>query len=355
MRQHFIDYTESRNNNLDFLRFWLAAVVIVSHSYSFTGVPDLLQRISRDTLHLGDAAVDFFFLISGFLITRSWLTSRGTGDYLKKRVLRIYPAFLVAGLFCALVVGPIGSGNVAHYLRAIHWPHFCFDLATLKFVLWRYDVSFPVFSASTNNINGSLWTIRIEFECYLLVIVFGLLQIYRKPQFLVGIMLALFAGFALLQTPPDWLAHRAGIADISAHLHLFVAFVAGMCGYLYRDKIPYAPALFWGCCALGLIFAWMGWLRLFLFALGGYPLFFVAFNPKLKLQNWGKNGDFSYGIYLYGWPLQLLVMYWFHNRLPSLLLAVVTLICAVSVAFLSWHVVEKPFLKLKKRPAPAKP
>ena len=326
MRQCFLDYTETRNNNLDFLRFWLAAVVILSHSYSFFGVPDPLQRISRDTLHMGDAAVDFFFLISGFLITRSWIGSRGVGDYLKKRVLRIYPAFLVAGLFCALVVGPVGSENAAHYLGAVHWPRFAVDLLTLKFVLWRYGVLFPRFPASIANLNGSLWTIRIEFECYLLVILFGLLHLYRKPLLLLGVLAAVFAGFALLLAPPAWLAHRGGVGDIAAHMHLLLAFVAGMCAFLYRDKIPYSSALCWGCFVLGLAFAWMGWIRLFLFVLGGYPLFFIAFNPKLKLQNWGKNGDFSYGIYLYGWPLQLLVMYWFPNRLSPILLSVLALI-----------------------------
>ena len=353
MAPRFIDYTESRNNNLDFLRFFLAALVIVSHSYSFFGIPDLLQRISRDTLHLGDAAVDFFFLLSGFLITRSWLSSKGVGDYLKKRALRIYPAFIVAGLFCALIVGPIGSGDAARYLRAIHWPHFCLDLAMLKFIVWRYSVSFPLFI--TSNLNGSLWTIRIEFECYLMVILFGLLQWYKKPLILVGVMFALLALFVFLQSPPTFLAHHPGVADLAAHLHLFLAFVAGMCGYLYRDRIPYSPALFWACCVLGLVCAQLGWLRFFLFALGGYPLFFVAFNPKLKLQNWGKNGDFSYGIYLYGWPLQLLAMYWLHNRLSPLSLSFVALILAVGVAFLSWHLVEKPFLKLKKRPVPPTP
>ena len=355
MRQRFIDYTESRNNNLDFIRFLLAALVIVSHSYSFSGIPDPLQRLSRDTLHLGDAAVDGFFLISGFLITKSWLASRGTGDYLKKRLLRIYPGFLVAGLFCALLIGPIGSGNAAQYFRAVHWPRFCFDLATLKFVLWRYGVSFPLFPNSPYNLNGSLWTIRIEFECYLLVVLFGLLKLYQKPGLLLAFMAALFVGFALLLSPPAALAHRAGLEDIAAHLHLFMAFIAGMCGFLYRDKIPYATGLFWGCCVLGLVFAWMGWIRLFLFVLGGYPLFFVAFNPKLKLQNWGKRGDFSYGIYLYGWPIQLLLLYWFPSRLSPLSLSIGALVCATGVAFLSWHFVEKPFLKLKSRNGGAKP
>ena len=119
--KRFIQTTESRANNLDILRFFLACVVIHSHSYMLTGheYVSLKQKFIHLQFGGGRFAVDFFFMLSGFLVANSWLHSRGFFDYLKRRTLRIYPGFFVClgGVLCVFVVGPLGGANLKSYFK----------------------------------------------------------------------------------------------------------------------------------------------------------------------------------------------------------------------------------------------
>src|SRR4051812_35296360 len=96
---------EIRRNNFDFLRFCFAVLVILSHSYPLTGntAAEPIGRITGGTVVFGSVAVEAFFVISGFLIAHSWLHSASAGQYLKKRILRIYPGYLVAMLISFLL------------------------------------------------------------------------------------------------------------------------------------------------------------------------------------------------------------------------------------------------------------
>src|SRR2546422_805983 len=104
-----------RENNFDFLRFFFALLVIYSHSYALVLTRAVSERtepfriLTRGQAAGGALAVDGFFIISGFLIARSWFSSKGLFDYLKKRVLRIYPGFIVAVALCAFLLGAYGA------------------------------------------------------------------------------------------------------------------------------------------------------------------------------------------------------------------------------------------------------
>jgi peptidoglycan/LPS O-acetylase OafA/YrhL len=82
---------------------------------------------------------------------------------------------------------------------------------------------------------------------------------------------------------------------------------------------------------------------------GAYLLFYLTYHPGIRLSNFAKHGDFSYGVYLYGWPVQALIMYYFKDHLNPFLLFITSLPVAILFAFCSWHLVESPFLKLKKK------
>src|SRR4051794_11831245 len=94
-----------RSNNFDFFRLAMATLVIYSHTFpllygSNQGI-EPLARVTGGQLTFGALAVDVFFIISGFLITMSWQHSRGTFDFLKRRLRRIAPAYLCAMLLMA--------------------------------------------------------------------------------------------------------------------------------------------------------------------------------------------------------------------------------------------------------------
>ena len=111
MRQlTFGDLAQDRSNNFDFLRFVLAVLVIFAHSFSLLHpekITEPLYRITNSQMGFAYISVNLFFVISGFLITASWIRSQGPWDFLRKRVLRIYPAVAVMSLFCLFVVGPL--------------------------------------------------------------------------------------------------------------------------------------------------------------------------------------------------------------------------------------------------------
>ena len=341
--------SEGRRNNLDFLRFALATLVVLAHSFGLPGYAahEPITLLTRGQYNGGPLAVDFFFIISGFLVTASWMHSRNPGDYLKRRCLRIYPGFLVVTLLCAFVVGPLGADSIAAYWHQFHPPRFFFNIAQLQFVLP------PVFThLKFASANGSLWTIRNEFLCYLMVAAFGLIGLYRYR----GAILALFAGMLAAYIWQQY-GHQglfAGrelrvIGSIDMWPHYLAQYLAGMCFYLFRDRIPYSRSLL-GLSLVVLAFSafWLNTLQIVMPLFGAYALFYFAFNRAIPLQDFSRKGDFSYGIYLYAFPIQQLLLLYIAPRMAPPLLFLMAYPLTLGAAILSWYGVEQPFLRLKR-------
>ena len=179
--KRFIQSTESRSNNLDVLRFLLACVVIHSHSFMLTGheYASLRQKLIHLQFGGGGYAVDFFFMLSGFLVANSWLHSRGLGDYLKRRTLRIYPGFIVCLAFCVFVAGPLGGADLKTYFANPQtWSFFA------PLILGPLGVLPGVFTDAPwrGVVNVPLWTIRFEFLCYLLLAAIGMAGLLRRRR-----------------------------------------------------------------------------------------------------------------------------------------------------------------------------
>ena len=108
---------DQRENNFDFIRLFLAVLVIFSHSYPLGTGSELagadFNILTKGQVTGGHLAVDLFFIISGFLITASFERSKSIATYLKKRFLRIYPGFVVAMLFGLVIVLPASGGHLA--------------------------------------------------------------------------------------------------------------------------------------------------------------------------------------------------------------------------------------------------
>jgi peptidoglycan/LPS O-acetylase OafA/YrhL len=173
-----------RNNNFNLLRIVFASLVILAHSPELIdGNHDreILVRIFG-TISFGALAVDGFFLLSGFLIVQSWERAPHFWDFVKKRVLRIYPAFIVASLLSALIVGPLGA-NATQYFAQIDFKQLFKEMLLLR------PLSVPPTFEGTPYpfVNGPLWTIEYEFRCYMLVALLGICGIFRKRQLWLGL------------------------------------------------------------------------------------------------------------------------------------------------------------------------
>ncbi len=331
-------------NNLNLIRLLLAWLVIFSHSFPLAlgngpagEDPDPLNRWTHLQVSFGTMAVNCFFFISGFLITASWLRSKSVLDYCLKRVLRIYPGFIVAMGFSAALVWAFCPEFRAAVARPADWVWQW--LQDLLFLNANSVSRLGVFAGNPvpQVANGSLWTISIEFSCYFSVLILGLLGVFKRRLWL---LVAAVVGYEIYVSS---LFHGNNRYD-----QFFICFAAGAVAWLWQDKLPFSSRIAGGCLLVLLgVSRFSPWFSIAFPVAGGYCLLWLAYGPRLRLSNWAEKTDLSYGTYLYAFPVQQLLAAEVALRHPwmiFLLASPITLLCA----WLSWSFVEKPFLSLKR-------
>ena len=337
-------------DGFNLLRLSFASAVLFSHCFELIDRGRIHEPLDRlfHTFSAGDLAVDGFFTLSGYLILQSWTSDPHPGRYLARRALRVYPAFLVVTLVCGLVLGPIFGGGAAHYFGQFRPLDF-----TVGALLLREPVVPPVFIDNPyTDVNGSLWTIQYELMCYVLVLVAGLLARNRRAfwwvLWLAALALNSLAGDALerIRFPGS----RILLGEEPAAFVRFLGFFgAGVLCYLHRDRLRFraAPALL---CAVAVILSLfdLGAAKLVLPTAGTYLQFWFAFRPApdSAVQRFMRRNDLSYGLYLFAWPAQQILIRVLHLQSAWALLPL-SAAAAVGLGFLSWRWVERPFLALK--------
>jgi peptidoglycan/LPS O-acetylase OafA/YrhL len=339
-----------RTNNFDALRLLAAASVIFSHSFLLAeGRQDHepLMLLTRGQSILGVVGVFVFFVISGFLVTHSFETTASPWHFLAKRALRIYPGLAACILLCALALGPLATSLPirAYFASAGTWDFLLSNLVLNVEHNGLPGVRFTGFDVG-GIVDGPLWSLPCEVAMYLLVLVLGSLRLLKvwalAPLFLLGLVCLLLDTAAW----PDF-------NFIGTCGWLLAFFVAGMILYKLR-----ATAVFDGRIALlalaGLVASVPLGRFLLLFPLfGAYLVLYVALDRRLPVLRAARFGDLSYGLYIYGWPVQQALLYASGGRLLWWQLFPLALALATALAFLSWHFVEQPALRLKpRRPQP---
>lgn len=353
-----------RNNNFDLMRFFLAVLVIFSHCYViyYGKLTDIEPGMifTQNQTDLGGIAVAFFFIISGFLILQSYLYSGSTTNYLKKRFLRIYPGYFVAFALSILFFGPLGTlldhsiASLTHYFVTINKKLLLLNIFTLQ-----KPVGGQCFSPLPlpGMLNESLWTIEYEFICYLLLPLFLFRSFIHKKWPVVALFIIVYTIAAFQHFHPSLLAEWRFPAKLlylvapSLIPKLAVYFLAGSCFYLYKDKIKRTDLIAFVAVVLTVLSCvWLQVIDLVLPFTGTYLAFYIAFHPRIKLSGFAKKGDLSYGMYLYAWPVQQTLTYFFYKHLNPLLLFLLAVPVTYLLAWLSWHYIEKVFLKFKNKP-----
>jgi len=346
----FLDRAQNPKNCFDFERFVFATAVIFSHSFPLlTGneKAEPMAWLTNGDLTFGAFALGGFFALSGYLVLHSWLKSKDVVDYLRKRLLRIYPGFVAACLVCVVVFGPLACTKLSVFFEHLH----------LRRVLGQSLILHePVITGiprdipGANVFNGSLWTIKWEFCCYLLVPILswiGLLGRRVGVTILFACAAAAFGIFCYGHVISVERSFEIFRGPAYGWLRCAAYFLAGMTFYLWRDKLPYRLSWF-GLAIVGL-FVFFRWVDLALMVLGPYLLFYCGYAGNSLLQHWSRPGDFSYGLYLYAWPVQQLIVQWFGRHLTPYSFFAVSFCATALFAMFSWFVVERPFLRLKYR------
>jgi peptidoglycan/LPS O-acetylase OafA/YrhL len=333
----------------DAMRLLLALTIFSSHSF-FVSQGDDLHLWSSPLRPLLVALVPVFFAVSGFLVTGSAMRTGSVRVFLTFRALRIVPALLTEVTLSALILGPLlttvslsdyfGSrAFVLYFGNVIGWVHF--------FLPGVFETN-PM----AGYVNVNLWTLRPEFYSYALMTALMLTGLVARRRTLT----LLFVALAVLLTIANFIDPRLseGTDAYRQNVPIFY-FLLGAVAFHWREKI----VIDWKLFAASLALAYM-MLRYPGYA---YPAAFPAVYcmiclgmlplPRLALL---EMGDYSYGIYLYGFPIQqsLLYLFPFFRQVWPLLFCVAAPI-TIAFAMLSWHFIERPALRLKHVIAPKLP
>jgi peptidoglycan/LPS O-acetylase OafA/YrhL len=340
---------DARNNSLNLIRLVLASLVLVAHAYYIAGVanPDGTFGPHIDGENLGGWAVFGFFALSGYLITSSrWSNSFGT--YLVHRIARIFPAFLVCLVAMVAVFAPIGylsvHGTLSGYLTTGTTPaNFVFSNSMLR--INAFDIAgTPAEVPYPGAWNGSLWSLYYEFLCYLVVGALALLVWMRRSAWgMAGAFVLSVAVHAGWSRGVDSL--MGGNGDFQLLFKLLPLFLGGALVQLLRHRLPlhWAGAAVSAAVVVGAVTLLDGGGPQLTAPFMAYLLIWVGSvlpSPRLIQKH-----DISYGVYIYAFPVQqLLVLTGIHER-GLVVYDVVALACTVPLAAASWLLVERPIMR----------
>ena len=358
---------DTKHNSLTLARFLFASLVVVSHSFplgGYHGNSDPWMMWSKHQVDLGTIAVDAFFLISGLLVAKSYDSVRSPGEFLYRRALRILPAFWLALIVGALVVGPIAWHHEHHSLAGYFstgvtgpW-HYLYVNCCIQIHQWNINDLFAAtpfgLHSATPAINGSLWTLIFEVKCYILLAILGGLGLLRYRRLVVTITLFFFVMMVIYYVSPT-----QSVLLIPFFFPLSVSafpffFFMGVLFHLYGDVIPIINRLgvaAWVVVAYTMFFG--GWTVLGAVAFC-YALFWTVFT--FSAQWFERFGDPTYGTYVLAFPVQMMlaefgfsyVGRWHQPAFAALYIAV-SLILSAALGYASWHGLEKHALRLKGR------
>jgi peptidoglycan/LPS O-acetylase OafA/YrhL len=332
-----------RDNNFNLLRMLAALAVLLSHSFPLARGPRAVEPFEASLgMTLGTLAVGIFFTISGYLVTASLVSRPSLADFALARARRIYPGLWVA---IALTVFVLGAGfttlALAEYLSH---PRTWFYVLKNGTLLFGFVDRLPGVFAELpypGAVNGSLWTLPIEVRLYvaLAALQAGLLWWRRRrPGVPLGPVLATVAAACVAMV--GWQG-----AGASSALRFSAMFFVGAALQLYRHRIAFTyPGLAAGLALLAACSVDTGLFALGFVSVGAYVVLCLAYLPGGWLRRYNRLGDYSYGLYIYAFPVQQLIV----AGLPGIGVAALfgasaagTLVLAV----LSWHLVESPVLR----------
>lgn len=332
---------QHKDNNLNLLRLMAALMVLYAHSFDFYGNSPAGFLDST----YGSLGINIFFIISGYLIVKSWDSTPHARTFLMKRSLRIFPALIVVVLVSAFILGPLFSTLTVreYFAQPLTWGY-------LKNIILK-----PVFilpgvlehSRVPGVVNGSLWSLPVEFFMYLVVM--GLGMAFKSGRWFYTAATALFAATVIFwcwRETPLVVIYGTGVQYVFL---TGIYFMIGACFAKWRLERWLSLS---GVCVLIVATVLLAPYVQVSKALLWFTLPYVVLAYGLSsswLGSWvNRIGDCSYGVYIYAFPVQQFLLFKFPDMSYPLYLGV-TILITLLLGYASWHVVEKRMLNFKSR------
>ena len=332
-----------RANNFDLLRLIAAFSVVLSHHFALNKLP---EPIFLKYQTLGGLGVEIFFSISGFLVLQSWQRDPHFFRFMERRLLRIWPGLCCSVFVCAFLIGPlVTTASMKEYFT---------HPATWQFlgqIFFSFQPNLPgVFNENTyaNGMNGVIWTIPLEMACYVFLAALGLISFFRSKYLLlcVWLLLVVFYFFtykieARIDTGarPSYLLlyslfffSGALVAQFRMHHWVLMKRVATVLGVAFLSLFAYKS----------------GHLLLATLILVPSTAILIG-NASIPFANrFGRFGDFSFGIYIYAYPIQQIAI-WQYPKASFLLSFICVAIVTLILSYCSWHYLEKVAIAYKPK------
>jgi peptidoglycan/LPS O-acetylase OafA/YrhL len=331
--------SKGRTTGFDYLRIGLAIAVILVHAPETTegaGAGWVWEGWHRPFVA---AILPAFFALSGFLVTGSLQRSKTLVEFALLRALRIIPALFVEVIVAALILGP--ALTVLPLSQYFTDPKFyAYGLNVVGDIHFQLPGLF-LNNPDPNTVNRQLWTIPSELRCYLILIVLAFLGVASRARWMVVLLAICIVGLPVI----DVLRHKDLWAmDNVPGAALLLFFLAGVTANLLMEWLPLNWTLFGICVALSYVTLLFRPTAYFACVPLTYVTLFIGLSqiPKTFLT---ATGDYSYGVYLYGFPIQQTYAYLFPAHRIWWLSLLVTAPCILLLAWASWTFVESKVLQ----------
>ncbi len=342
------NFTQGRDNNFNLVRIVAALAVLITHSFALAvGTGDAEPFRERLGMTIGSIAVDVFFITSGFLVTASLLTRQSVIDFVWSRILRIFPALLVMLILTVFGLGVFFTAlPLTSYLADSTTYLYLMKCATL---ITGVAENLPgVFDGNPYGsvVNGSLWTMPYEIRMYaILAVIWVALRVINMGGVKL-FQLAIVASYVVAGVLV--VAHHFYLSTGGQFERLFFMFFSGAAFYVLKEHITLSRSYFWLAVIALLSSAIVNKHAFFvIYELAiSYVLFYVVYIPSGYIRKFNQLGDYSYGIYIYAFPVQQSVA----ALVPGvsiLSMLVISASTTLLLAALSWHFLERHALGLK--------
>ncbi len=332
-------------NNFDFLRFLFAIFVIITHSFALSGISDKKEWLVAFTHHqtsFSAIGLSGFFTISGYFIYVSLMRSPNLKIYFKKRLLRIIPGLLVVLLLTLCIIPLLYTGSEPLLTNTSYFTYLPHNISLYGF---QGPIDGVFEKLPYHSINGSLWTIQYEFSLYVALIMLYFIKPLKNVQLWSTISLLVI--MIVLYRTNFYNVHNSQVFQIlGVHvLNLGGFFVAGAVLAQFEFKKWNHLRIVAITAALILIAFYLGIYNDVKHVLFPLCIMSLGFIPIKFMQRFSNYGDGSYGIYIYAFPIQQILIYNFNLDLVEFI--IYSIILSIIMGYISWHLVEKRALRLK--------
>lgn len=343
-RVGLVDTINKHNNALNAMRFIASLMVIIAHAFTLSQGPkciDIISQLTNERVGTGALAVLILFFSSGLLVSKSILTRKNNKQYIKNRFLRIFPSLIFIVLLTVFVIGPIMTNySLVAYFTSVD---------TYKYLLNMFLIpvhSLPgVFEGNifSNTVNGSLWTLPVEFLCYMLLLLVFNMKILNKK------VVNIFFPVALISFLVINYGSIESLNSIRGYIYPMYMFYLGVVAYMNKDKIVLNTKYALVGLLLLCIITYMGYVDAAMFLIFPYvflTFIYYTFECGVKV---GSLGIFSYGIYLCGFPIQQMLVSFYGGKMSPYINILVSVPMAIITGYLIYYITERPLHKKSSR------